>query len=227
MNKKHVISFFIIVITICILLFSGYGKQLHNLETCYEKNPTDENLFELCKVALVDEDNLKIIEYFPLLIKSPQFSKLIRNNLENGVTVTDCQNIYVDAYIYACYNELEYDDFKKRLIEIFPYFVYEKNSSSDYTIYLQAHFLNTITTNEVLTKNYIDVLCEIYENEELPLDLRIDGYQFVGYWYGQIGEIEDFKLIKVKQKILEDQLAKTRQNQSEEDQSGDGSMIES
>ena len=210
MNKKIVV-FSLFFLLIVILFFGGQGQEIKNLEKTYINNPTDKNLFELCKVALVDEDNDKIIEYFPLLITNPNFEELYNSNSQDGVSLTDFTNIYVDTYIFACYKELPYDDFKKQFIEIFPYFVFKKDSSSDYTVYLQTHFYKTFTIDKKTTKDYADVLNLIYEDDSLTKDLRIEGYDFIMEWYGLIGELESYQTVKQKKTSL----------------SGDGSMIES
>ncbi len=201
MNKKIVI-FSLAFLLIAILLFGGQGKEIKNLEKAYINNPTDENLFELCKVALVDEDNDKIIKYFPSFITSSNFEKLYNSNPQDGVSLTDFTNIYVDTYIFACYKELPYDDFKKHFIEIFPYFVFEKDTSSDYTIYLQTHFYKTFTIDKKTAKDYADVLSLIYEDDSLTKELRIEGYDFIMEWYGLIGEIESYQMVKQKKTEL-------------------------
>lgn len=187
-----------VISVIGVLIFGGNVNHIEYLEDQYKENPTNENLFELCKAIFTDEEDELIIKYLPVLIKNPEFDNLINdylasdywiNNLENKMTLTALKNMYIDRYIYACYTELEYEDFKERFIEIFPYFVYEKDSNDDYTIYLQSHFWKTTSVDKKLTRDYIDVLRVIYKNEDLPLDLRKDGYRFIIEWYGSTGAI--------------------------------------
>ncbi len=209
MNKKIIVSSLAFLL-LCFLFFGGQGKEIKNLERTYETNPTEENLFELCKVSLVDEDNDRIIKYFPLLISSPNFNKLYSDNPQDNISLTDFTNIYVDTYIFACYKELPYDDFKNQFIKMFPYFIFQKDSSSDYTIYLQTHFYKTFTVDKKVTKDYADVLNIIYEDDSLAKDLRVEGFEFIMEWYGLIGDLESFENVKQKKSVLENQENRNR-----------------
>lgn len=191
-NKKLMIVVMCVVVAIVasFVFISTHNNTITDLKEVYEEDPTVTNLYELCKVLFTDGSNSDIIEYFPNLLQHRDFEKMIANDTTDDLSIVDMKNIYTDVYIFACYEELDYDEFKERFIEIFPCFVYEKDSSSDYTIYLQSHFWTSLTPDKELTKDFIDVLKIIYEDETLPIEQRKDGYMFISKWYGDIGDLD-------------------------------------
>lgn len=190
-KKKKILLIFVGLLIACITILSIFPNVvIMSAEYQYKNSPTDENLYDLCVILFNNEIDEEIIKYFPDLIKNENFEQLVADEITDTITYTDVKNIYIDRYIYACYKSLSYDDFSREFTEIFNYFIYEKDSSSDYTVYLQTHFWPDLQVDKKTTKAYLDVLMTIYATDSLSLDLRKDGYKFVSEWYGTIGEVE-------------------------------------
>lgn len=221
MKKSKIVLIVIILIITCVIFIPPlFGKSaVVYAEEDYIENPTDENLYELCKIAFTDKENEYIIKYFPKVLKDGKFDNLISNNITEELSTTDLKNIYIDSYLYACYEEYSYENFKSEFIKVFPYFVYEKNSMSDYTKYLQVHFWPKFAVDKELTKTYCDVLKIIYQDENLPQDVRDDGYQFIREWYGEIGDLDSYFEIKK----ITDAIEAKQADSSVQDRIGDGS----
>lgn len=231
MKKKILIIIVVFVVFVSILVCFLPNIDIAVLKHRYKQDQSTDNLYKLCSLIYTEDSYSDIIEYFPLLIKDEKFDDVVAGDVNNKLSVTDIKNIFVDAYVYACYTNLSFMEFSESFSEIFPYFIYEKDGDSDYTIYLQTHFLDTFTTNKELTKAYCDVLKDIYKDERLSLDLRKDGYEFISYWYGDIGDMDSYYEVKKSfNKIAEedeititdeqiDQILEHRKQQSNKNQS--------